>query len=97
MKSFRFGPIEANHYDDGQFSHYRLTLPVPSKIELQKPFKPENIMWVKNKLFFVFISTDWNEIQRQMAACQVVINDYKVCLYEQKKLNALDRLAELKN
>ena len=91
MKTFQSGPIQSNFQDNGKFSHYRLTFPVPKEMSDKIDIRYQ--MVIKNKLFFVFISEDWDEINYQMAACQVMVNDYKVCKYEQKRINALNNLA----
>lgn len=80
---------------NGKFSHYRCTLPIPA--EVAQSLNYEYCHSKGNRWFYVRESDDWDKLWFYVNLMQVTVNDYKVVVFEQKKLRALERCAEYKN
>lgn len=87
MLKVRTGCIEVTLSTSGQVIQNKCTLPIPK--EVAESINYVDCQFIKNKWFFVKYDTDINRLWYHINTMQVLVNDYKIGLYEVKKEKAL--------
>ena len=77
-----------------KLSHYYCTFPIPK--EVAEKLQYIDCQHIKGKWYFVKHNQDLDALWYEINRIQVTVNDWKVSMYEQKKLNALSRCVEYK-
>lgn len=87
MLKVRTGCIEVTLSTSGHVIQNKCTLPIP--IEVADLINYVDCQFIKNKWFFVKYDIDIDNLWYQINLMQVIVNDYKISLYEVKKEKAL--------
>ena len=95
MLKVRTGCIEVTLDNSGRVIQNKCTFPIPK--EVADSINYVDCQFIKNKWFFVKYDIDIDNLWYQINLMQVIVNDYKISLYEVKKEIALINCASFYN
>lgn len=88
MKKIQSGCIQTLLDSNGRLSTYKCTLPIPKAAV--KLLQHTDLQYIKGKWYYIVESLDYDYLWYQVNLMQVTINDWKVCVFEEKKMRALE-------
>ena len=94
MKKVQTGCIQTILNQSGKLECYKCTFPIPQ--EVASMFNYVDCQQIRNKWFYVRTSMDFEQLWYWVNLMQVTVNDYKVSMYEAKKLFALNNCVNYK-
>lgn len=94
MKTIQTGCIQTVLSSSGKLECYKCTLPVPE--EVARLLKFVDFQQIRNKWYYVRTSMDFEQLWYWVNLMQVTVNDYKVAMYEEKKIAALNKCVNYK-
>lgn len=88
-KSIRTGCIKTNLHNNGRFSHYSCTLPIPRVFAESINF--EDCQCIKGKYYFCKLNIDFDNLWYAINKIQVAVANHKIIVLTEKRDLAFNR------